>query len=356
MAVLNRQLILCITALLLTSACNKEPAGGKPKAEDIISVETATAQPSNLTRNINAIGSIRHTQETPVSFAASGRVTALRYDVGDYIRQGALIASLSTENVQMVAGGSAGGGSDAENAAAYARLAKMEDLYRDGWVTKKQFESAQAKADMARARAQAPVTTIKRGSAALYSPAGGVVLARLAEAGQTVGPGSPAYVLGQDNLGFTFRAPVTGADAAMLKVGMAANITIETVTGGPLQSTISKIEEQTGGGNGPVMVQFRMPPAKGIKSGQIATVSIPVDNADEGFLIIPATALLGIRGKDASVYIVSPAVRRIETRKVMIDRLADGYAIVSGGITAGDTVVVSGKERLKIGTHVSIKR
>ena len=167
MAVLNRQVILCITALLLTSACNKETVGGKPKVEEIISVETATVQPSNLTRNINAIGSIRHTQETPVSFTAGGRVTAVRYDVGDYVRQGVLIASLSTENVQMVAGGSAGGGSDAENAAAYARLSKMEDLYRDGWVTKKQFESAQAKADMARARAQAPVTIIKRGTAAL---------------------------------------------------------------------------------------------------------------------------------------------------------------------------------------------
>ncbi len=354
---LNKRVTFCIAALLFASACNKDSAqGGKPKTQDIIPVETATVQPSSLTRNINAIGSIRHTQETPVSFTVGGQVTAVRYDAGDYVRQGALIASVSTENMQMVAGGNTGGASDAESAAAYARLSKMESLYRDGWVTKKQFESAQAKADMSRARAQAPVAMVKRGTAALYSPTGGVVLVRMAEAGKMVGPGSPAYVLGQDNLGFTFRAPVAAIDAAKLKTGMAANITIETVSGGHLQSTISNIEDQTSGGNGPVMVQFRLPPTKGVKSGQIGTASIPVDGADEGFLKIPATALFGLRDKYAFVYIVDPATRKIETRTIMVDQLIGGYAIVKGGIGAGDTVVVGGKEKLKTGVLVSIKR
>ncbi len=348
----KRALLACaIAAFALSSACDKKSsAGGKPKAEEIIAVETATVQPATETNMISAIGTIRHAQETPVGFTAAGRVSVMRYDAGDYVRAGALIASLATENVQVSSPQSYGGAADAD----YNQFAKVEALFRDGWATKKQFETAKAKADAARSRAQAPasVTSVKRGTVSLYAPASGIVLARLAEAGQLVGPGTPALILGQDNLGFIFRAPVAGIDAIKLKSGMRAVITIETVSA-PIETVVSKVEGTAATENSPIMVQFRVAPQKGVKSGQIGTVSISASAAGQGFLQIPVSALLGQQDKNAKVFIITPANRRAETRAVIIEKLVGGYAIVTGGIAAGDMIVTGGKEALKNGTLVS---
>jgi RND family efflux transporter MFP subunit len=349
--------IMGLAALLLTTACDKKKAsGGTPTAGSKTAVATAIAKPSAIARNIIAIGTIRHAQETAIGFTSAGEVTAMRFEPGDFIRQGALVASLSTETAVTVAGGSQSTATDTESAAAYARLAKMEGLYRDGWVTKKQYESAVARADATRAQAQAPVTVIKRGSSSVYAAASGVVLAKLAEAGQMVGPGSPAYIVGQDSLGFIFRAPIAAEDAAKLKAGMTANITVEAVTTTPLEASISKIEEQSGKAGSPVMVQFRMPPAKGIKSAQIGTASIQLSSADDGYLEIPASALFGISDKSASVYVIAPGTRRAELRSVMVGQMAGSLAIVKGGVLPGDTVVISGTERVKPGMQVTAKR
>jgi RND family efflux transporter MFP subunit len=367
----NIALACAVTAALLMAACDKkDSSGGTPVAAESIAVETAvetaTVQPSNQVQTISAIGTMRHTREIPVSFTVSGRVTSVRYNAGDYVREGGTLASVATQSTQMVSGGGGGGAPDADNAAAFNRLAKMDALYRDGWVTKKQFEAAQAKADTARSRASAPVAIVRRGSDALTSPVSGAVLARLIEAGQGVGPGSPAYILGQDSLGFTFRAPVTAADAAKLKTGMRADINIEAIKGPPLQATISEIEgpgkaigantAANTSANIPVMVIFRLPAQKGLKSAQIGTVSIPIASASQGFLQIPASALFGLNDTSASVFVVNPVTRRAEIRAVTIDQFSGGYAIVSGGVVAGEVVVTGGKEKLRTGARVSVKR
>lgn len=364
----------CTAVIILTSACNKKDAsGGKPTtgmgaqtataagtnidSKEIFLVETAIARPYAPASIVSAIGTIRHIKETPVSFTQAGRITSLKYKIGDYIRQGSVLASLSYESMQMVSGGSGSGASDTESAAAYARFAKIEQLYRDGWVTKKQYESAQVKADISRAQAQAPVAVVKHSAVQLYSPVSGVVLSRMAEVGQMVGPGSPAYMLGQDNLGFTFRAPVTAADAAKLKIGMRADINIEKITSAPLLSSVSLIEMPLNKSNAPVMVQFKIGPQKGLTSGLIGTVSIAAVNdtgTATGFTQIPASALFGLQDRSAFVYVVN-ASGRTEIRSVVIDKMLDGFAVVTGSIIAGDSIVIGDKEKLRNGARVSPK-
>ena len=343
-------LLAAMLPLLLAAACDKKEAKtAQVKNEDIVAVQVVTVQPTNLIRSINAVGTVRHRRETPLGFTTSGKVSSMRFDVGDYVKRGALIAALDTTNV----------GADlnvarAESDRADAELARLGSLYKDGWVTKSQYESAKAAAISASARVQQ--AGFASGTARLYAPSSGVVLARNAQPGQVVSAGSPAIILGQDDEGFVFRVPIIDSDASKLRIGMPAEILIESLGDTPIKASISEIDGRANETTGAFTVQFSISPRTGVKSGQIGTAKIALPAAVDGSLQIPASALFGVRTGEGLVYVVDPKTNRVETRNVAIDRLTDGFVIVTGGILPGETIVVSGTEKLRTGTKVSSVR
>ncbi len=333
--------------LLLAAACDKKETKAVAKNnEETIAVQAITVQPTNLIRTLNSVGTVRHRRETPLGFTTPGKVSSVRYDVGDYVKRGALIAALDTTvvgadlNVAM-----------AQSNRADAEFSRIAALYKDGWVTKARYEAAQADAIASSARVSQ--AGFARGTAQLYAPSSGVVLARNAQPGQVVSAGTPAVILGQDNEGFVFRVPIIDSDASKLRVGMPGEISIESLGGTPIKATISEIDGRANEATGAFTVQFSLSPRSGVKSGQIGSVKIPLPAAADGSLQIPASALFGVRTGEGLVYVIDPKSSRVETRNVAIERLTDGFVIVTGGIMPGETIVVSGTEKLRTGTKVS---
>jgi RND family efflux transporter MFP subunit len=330
-----------------TGCSNKKEAKGKPvavKPREITPVHVVTVQPANLQRDMSIVGTIRHRRETPLGFTTSGKVSAVRFDVGDYVKRGALIAALDGTNV----------GADlqlaqAERERADADFARIASLYKDGWVTKARFESAEAASKAASARFNQ--AGYARGTAQVFAPSSGVVLSRQVQAGQVVSAGSPILVLGQDNEGFVFRGPVVASDASNLKAGMAVKLTIEALGGNPIDAVISEIDGRADPLTGAFTVQIRIPSGRGIRSGQIGTAAIVLPAANDGTLQIPASALFGVRTGEGLVYIVN-GEGKVETRNVIIGKVTDGFVMVKGAIKAGETLVVSGTEKLQNGVRV----
>jgi membrane fusion protein (multidrug efflux system) len=350
--ILLRQLWVMAAAvpLFLTAACDKkEAAVAQVKNDDTVAVQVVTVQPTNLIRSINAVGTVRHRRETPLGFTTSGKVSSIRYDVGDYVKRGALIAALDTTSV-----GADLNVAQAERDRANGELARMASLYKDGWVTKSRYEAAQAAATSASARVQQ--AGFASGTAQLYAPSSGVVLARNAQPGQVVSAGTAAIILGQDNEGFVFRVPIIDSDASKLRVGMSADISIESLGDVPIKASISEIDGRANETTGAFTVQFSIAPRTGVRSGQIGTAKISLPAAEDGSLQIPASALFGVRTGEGLVYIVDPKSKRVEIRNVAIERLTDGFVIVTGGIAPGEMIVVSGTEKLRTGTKVSAVR
>jgi RND family efflux transporter MFP subunit len=347
--VANRSNILaclaCGCAMLSLSACS----GSKPEKaavnDESFPVQTITVQQSNLQRTLSAVGTVRYRRETPLGFTSPGKVSSVRFNEGDFVKRGALIAALDSTTV-----GADLSVAEAERSRAQADFRRIEELYREGWVTKARYEAAQASATSATARvSQARFST---GNAQVYAPSSGVILARNVEPGQVVGAGSVAVILGQADQGFVFRVPVVDGDASKLNVGMAAEITLDALDGGPITATISEIEGQANQATGAFTVLFRLPPQTKIRAGQIGSANIKLPAAADGALQIPASALFGVRVGEGLVYIVDPKTNRVETRNVVIDRVMDDFIIITGGLVPGDRIVISGGEKLRTGAKV----
>lgn len=219
-------------------------------------------------------------------------------------------------------------------------------------MTKPRYEAAEAAAKAATARvAQARFAS---GTAQLYAPSSGVILARNAEPGQVLSAGTPVMIIGQADQGFVFRAPVIDRNASKLRVGMAAEIVLEALDGAAINATISEIDGRANQATGAFTVQFNLPAQAQLKSGQIGTATIKLPAADDGSLQIPASALFGVRTGEGLVYVVNMESKRVETRNVAIERLADQFVIVTGGIKPGDRIVTTGLEKLRTGSRVRI--
>lgn len=331
-------------ATAMLSACGNNDAKKAAPTQEVFPVQTVTVQPGNLLRTLSAVGTVRYRRETPLGFTTSGKVAQVRYNEGDFVKRGALLAALDTTVV-----GADQNVADAERARAQADFERIAELYKEGWVTKARYEAAEAAAKAATARVSQ--AQFARGTAQLYAPSSGVILARNVEPGQVVAAGTAAVILGQADQGFVLRVPVIDRDAALLRAGMAAEITLEALGGAPIIATISEIEGQANASTGAFTVLFSLPPQAKIRAGQIGTASIKLPAANDGALQIPASALFGVRTGEGLVYIVD-AKDRVETRNVVIERITDDYVIVRGGLNQGDRIVVSGGEKLRTGAHV----
>jgi RND family efflux transporter MFP subunit len=329
----------------LLHGCGEKEAGKTTAADEVFPVQTITVQPSNMVQTLNAVGTVRYRRETPLGFTTPGKVATVRFEEGDFVKRGALLAALDTTTV-----GADLNVAEAERARAQAEFERIKSLYADGWITKSRYEAAEAAAKAASARvAQAGFA---RGTAQLYAPSSGVILARNVEPGQVVAAGMAVLMLGQADQGFVFRVPVVDRDAAKLRIGMAAEISLDALERGPITATISEIEGQANAATGAFIVQFALPAQAKIRAGQIGSASIKLPAASDGALQIPASALFGVRTGEGLVYIVDAKTSRVETRNVMIERVTDDFVVVRGGLVQGDRIVVSGTEKLRTGAKV----
>lgn len=342
---LSGKIIVGLLPFALLAACGDEKAATKTALDEVHPVQVVTVQQENLQRVINAVGTVRYRRETPLGFTTAGKVATVRFEEGDFVKRGALLAALDTTTV-----GADVSVATSERNRARSEFDRMKSLYADGWITKARYEAAEAAVTSADARVRQ--AGFASGTAQLYAPSSGVVLARNVQPGQVIAAGTPALILGEGDDGFVFRVPVVDRDATKLRVGMAADISIESLSGVPITATISEIDGRANEATGAFSVQFRLANRPQLRSGQIGTASIRLPASEGGgTLQIPASALFGVRTGEGLVYIVNTK-NRVETRNVAIERVTDEFVIVSGGIKMGDTIVTSGLEKLRTGSKV----
>lgn len=344
---ISSRLLIGLLLVAPLAGCGDGARETKVAAETLLPVEIFTVGNQSLEREINAVGTVRYRRETPLGFTTAGKVAVVRFEEGDFVKPGALLAALDATNV-----GADMSVATAERDRARAEFERVRSLYADGWITKARFEAAEATLKGAEARVRQ--AGFASSTAQLYAPSSGVVLMRNVQAGQVIAAGTPALMLGEADDGFVFRVPIADRDASKLRVGMAADISIESAAEVPLTATISEIDGRANAGTGAFSVQFRLPKLAALRSGQIGTAKIRLPASDGGAqLQIPASALFGVRTGEGLVYVVD-GKNRVETRNVVIERVADKFVNVSGGISVGDRIVVSGLEKLRAGSAVRV--
>lgn len=340
MVYFGRQILVCMASLFLLGCSAAEPEE-TPENTDPIPAAVVVAQPASDAEILSLPGTVRLRRETVLGFTTAGKVASVRYEEGDQVQRGAVLAALDTSTVSADLEAAS-----AELDRAEAQFGRINSLYQDGWVTKAQLE--QSEAAMRAARANVKASRFASNTSHIHAPSGGIILARNIDAGQIVAAGQAALVLGETGKGFVLRVPMTDTDAARVRPGMRASVKIASIQQEPIDAVVSEKDGRADARTGTFEVSFLLPSNSRLRSGQLGTVDIQVSRDSRGALSIPSTAVFGIRSGEGLVFTVDDE-NKVTQKAVVMGPLTDDNIEIVSGLDPGQLVVSRGVEDLREG-------
>ncbi len=305
------------------------------------SFETELAGKGGISVVVTAAGSLAPTNEVVIGSELSGTIVEVLVDTNDPVTKEQPLARLDPSKLNqqtersraaLLVARAKVGQAEATLAEDRAALARQEELHRlSGGRTPSRatMENSRAsvsrsEADLASARAavvgaEAEVRAFERDleKCVIRSPVDGVVLARMAETGQTVAASfnSPnLFTIAEDLRKMELKVKVTEADIGKVAVGQAARFTVDAWPQRVYEGKVAKVafgadgtgEEKQGGGgggggggqggggsSGVVTYSAEIEVANddlSLRPGMTATVDISIIER-EGILVVPNTAL-----------------------------------------------------------------
>ncbi|XDF37355.1 efflux RND transporter periplasmic adaptor subunit [Paracidovorax avenae] len=313
-------------------------------------VSTIRAEPRSVAEELQAVGDLQAVREVLLAPDTPGRVTAIHFDAGQTVKEGAVLVKLYDAPEQ------------ADRAAAVARadfaqvqLRRSQELAPTGAEPRELFEQRKAEAAQAAAAVRQLDARIQQKS--IRAPFSGQVGIRRINPGQYLNAGDAIATLTQlDPLYVNFTLPQQ--DLPRLTPGAPVQVSVDAAPGKVFTGRISSVEPRIHGETRNVAVQALLPNAgRLLKSGMYATARLALP-ATADAIALPLTAIQTSASGD-SVVLVRDAdaqgVGKAVTVPVVTGRRLGEEVLVTQGVKAGDVVVTAGQNRLPPGAVVTIR-
>ncbi len=289
---------------------------------------------------------LRYDREANLAFRLPGQITALSPHPGDTLAAGATVARLAP---------TAYAAAEAMRAADAARSQRDADritsLVGDGATSP---AAAAAARDAARASAAGlAAARYDLASTRLQAPFPALVLARLAEPGETVAPGQVVVRVADRTSPLLAIADVPAPLAARLRRGAPAQVWPDGASA-PVRAQVWRVGAGAEARTGLVAVELRLTGPAPFASGSPAAVAFapasspsPTPNQH-----IPAEALIDAQGNSASVWVIDGG-GRARRQRLRFFGFDDRDALVAG-LPAGARVITSGAGFVGEGQTVTV--
>lgn len=190
---------------------------------------------------------------------------------------------------------------------------------------------ASSEVEAALRRGEAPRTVT------VYAPAGGVVIDRAVTQGQAVQSGQTLYTIA-DLSGVWVNAAVREADAALLRPGLGADVTLASAPGRTFKGTVTYVYPTLQTDTRTLTARIVVANAGGrLRPGMYATVL--VRSPSRRALTVPSAAV--VRTGERSIVFVDFGGGRIEPQEVRTGQVTSDYTEVLSGPERGQRVVTS---------------
>ena len=291
-------------------------------------------------------GTAEEESGTPLSFATAGTVQELHFHLGQQVSKGQLLATLDSTSMQ-----------NAYNAAhatleqAKDAFRRMEKLHEKGSLPDMKWVEVQSKLEQARSMEQ--IAKRKLDDCKLYAPFPGIIAEKSMEAGENVAPGmSVARLVTASSLVVKISVPET--EMSSVQTGQKAEVTIKSLEG---ETFIAQIIEKGVVAN-PLSRTYEVKlklekPDKAIMPGMVTEVSLQPYNTDpQNLCVIPAHIVQIDEHNQSFVWSMKDG-KAHKSIIVCDEYMADGV-IVSSGLSANDSIIVEGQQKVCEGTEVTL--
>jgi membrane fusion protein, multidrug efflux system len=316
-------------------------------------VSAMAATTTEWQKQIRAIGSLRAVRGADLSPQVGGIVSAVHFDSGAEVPEGALLIELqSADDVAKL--------ESLKATAALARITYDRDKrqFDARAVSQQVVDTDQQNLRSAEAQVQQQQATVDYKT--LRAPFAGKLGIRQIDVGQYISPGTAVVTLqALDPIYADFTLPQQAL--ANIAVGQKVTATIDTFPGQSFEGTISAINSKVDTSTRNVQVRASLPnPDHKLLPGMFATVSIDV-GGPQRYVTLPQTAvtfnpfgstvyLVDDSGKDAKG---NPQPVARQTFVTTGDTRGDQIAVLTG-VKDGQQVVTAGQMKLRNGSPLKI--
>ncbi len=339
--------VLMVVAAISLAACGKGNANHAPGGRDKAPPTVVVSAVGNFrfSDGIEAVGTAFARESTTLTSTVTERITRLRFQDGETVRAGDVIAELSRSEET----------ADLASAAARVKQAQQQfnrinELAKRGFATRSQLEAQTAALDAA--RAQSGQIDAQIGDRIIRAPFAGVVSLRRISEGATVGAGTEiATISDVSTIKLDFSLPELFLSAVALGQSIEARAAAypDDVFRGKIEGIDPVVDAVTRS----VTVRAVLPnDGRRLRPGMLLTVRVIANPRDR--IAVPELALVAERDR---TYVFKVDAENTALRvPVEIGARQAGMVEIGAGLKLGDRVVSEGTVKVRDGGKVKAAR
>jgi multidrug efflux system membrane fusion protein len=371
-----------------TFAASKGP-GGRGDAGVPVSVARATTRDVPIWAEV--IGSAEAYSTVTLKSQISGQLMKAHFQEGDFVKSGQLLFTIDPRGLEaqvkqteanilrdQAALGQAQANLErdkAQQANAQSQLARATQLFKDGVISKEQYDQylttgatataivradqaaiENASAQIGASRAALENQKVQLGYTQIFAPTTGRTGALLVKPGNIVTANTTelATINQIQPIFVTFALPESYLPMLRRNAGSKLPVTALPEEGGePERGALSFVDNAVDTSTGTIRLKATFEnPTRRLWPGQFVRVRVQFENLQNAVLV-PSQAIQS--GQEGTfVYLVTPD-EKVNVRPVTAGQRVEQETVVSSGLAAGETVVVEGALRLFPGARVMVR-
>ena len=315
-------------------------------------VTTAKAQQVTWPSTLNAIGTVAAVQGVVVSADLPGTVDKIAFESGKWVREGDVLVQLDTrqERAQLAA-------VEAQRDLAAVNFGRMQNLAKDGIISRSDFDTAAANQKETEARVGEIRATIERKT--IRAPFSGVLGLRQVNLGQYLSAGDPVVPLQSLNpIYVNFGVPQQ--DAAQVRMGRQVRIAARELAGIEFGGRVTALDSVVDPSTRNIQVQATLSnPENKLRPGMFVQAELGLGES-QTVITVPTSGISYAPYGD-SVFVVTTlkdekgkSYLGVRQQFVKVGGARGDQVGVLSGLKPGDEVVTSGVFKLRNGVPVQV--
>jgi len=294
--------------------------------------------------NLRYSGTVEASQTIPLSFQSSGTVQQVLVQAGDAVRKGQLLATVDKADNQSIYNSSLAMYQQAKDA--YDRL---KQVYDNGSLSEVKW--VEMETNLKKAESQLEVAKNSLEKCNLYAPVSGIIGKRNVEPGQSaLSSFAPVELVKIETVLVKISVPEN--EIGKIKKGMNASFTISALDNKQFEGTITNV--------GVVADQFSRTyevkitvknPKLEIKPGMVCDVTLN-STTEKQMVLVPYNAITKDSDGNSIVFVVNDDQKSVRKQVVKVGDYQTSSLEILSGLSANQTVVTEGKEKLTENTPI----
>jgi membrane fusion protein (multidrug efflux system) len=348
--------VLVSAAALLAGACGGGGGGGGgPRT---LPVEVDVARRDTLSIELDAVGTLQAQSEAQVASEVDGTVSGIQFDEGSRVPAGKVLVQLDASKLRAAYHAARATAEQVRTQAdnLQRQVERNRGLLQQGAISKQAFDDLEssyrsAKAQLDQAEANASLARQQLADATIRAPFAGRVGERTFDIGDYVRKGDPLFtVTDDDTLQVRFTVPEGYSDR--LHAGSSMQVKSPNVPGRWFDGEVYFVSPTVDPVNRSLTLKAEVPNLDGkLRSGSSADVRLVLERRS-GAIVVPEAAVVP-SDQQMFVYLVRDGKAR--RTAVQLGGRTEGRVEILSGVSAGDSVVTAGQQRLEDGTPVTVR-